>query len=135
MAAVKLFLVKTLNNKRLVHGVTGMYMVFTVFMSLMPLQAPDEPQSFLKQLFFNSLHIPGYSLMTFLWVNSFKRVNAKSLAYSAMICLLFGILMEYLQSFTAYRSADFGDIVRNALGIGIVIAIYVRVSTDNCRKS
>ncbi len=47
---------------------------------------------------------------------------------AALVATALGGLLEVLQSFTAYRSADLADFVADALGVGLVYLVLVRLA-------
>ncbi|MBF0331975.1 MAG: VanZ family protein [Candidatus Omnitrophica bacterium] len=106
------------------YFITGAYMIFVAYMSLIRLEAPGHHSSPPKQLFLNLLHIPGYALLTFLWINCLKDTDKRTLYLSAAISISYGAFMEYCQTFTGYRTFGWDDIARNALGALIVVAVY-----------
>ncbi|WP_243643713.1 VanZ family protein [Tenacibaculum sp. M341] len=59
-------------------------------------------------------HAFAYFTLTFLWLCSFK---SKFTLYIVLLCVLFGVLMEYLQgTITTYRTFDYADMLANTIG-------------------
>ena len=52
-------------------------------------------------------------------------LQQKQLAWLALGLLIFGIVIEALQSLTSYRSAELGDIAANATGILLGLPLYL----------
>ena len=108
----------------------ALYMIVLCFGSLAPAGSmPGDGTSLARQIFHNFLHIPAYAGLTYLWVSYLGpktgRVARKTLFISAGIAMAYGILMEYLQSFTPDRQMSLMDVGLNAIGVGIVVISHL----------
>ena len=81
-------------------------------------------------------HAPAYGLLTWLLTGGFRgygwpRRSALSMAMA--IALIFGIWMEILQGFIPGRVVDSGDVLVNAIGIGMaaLLIMWRGISADN----
>ena len=75
-------------------------------------------------------HFLAYSLLSWLWFYvfyfKFKWTKNKSLITTTIISVLFGIIIEVLQSIiTNTRVADNNDILANTLGVLLTIIIII----------
>lgn len=71
-------------------------------------------------------HFTAYAVMSFLFIRAFrpeKRSFGGTLAAVAGASL-FGVFVEFLQSFTSTRQADALDALANALGAALGAAVY-----------
>ncbi|RCU58897.1 hypothetical protein DU428_01275 [Oceanihabitans sediminis] len=71
-------------------------------------------------------HFIAYFFLSSLWfVVLFKRYKLpfyKSLLYSVVASILFGIIIEVLQAIlTDYRSADYMDVLANTIGVSTTV--------------
>ena len=67
-------------------------------------------------------HAPAYGLLTWLLTSGFRGYGWRrrsALLMAMAIALIFGIWMEILQGFIPGRVVDSGDIMVNAVGIGV----------------
>ena len=79
------------------------------------------------QLLFNLAHIPGFALLAFLWTEDLMLRDwskARRLATVAVAGLLVAAATEGLQMLVPGRYADLGDMLRNALGIVLGLAVH-----------
>jgi len=56
------------------------------------------------------------------WFAQIHRPQSTRLAIGVAFCLL-GVILEYLQALGGYRTFDYLDMARNALGVGIGLAL------------
>jgi VanZ family protein len=113
-----------MNKKYFYWTAVTVYMLFIAYMSLIRIDKPGEAPSLLKQAFFNFLHIPGYAFLTYLWVKCLGNKELKSLILAGLISVTYGTFIEFVQSFTSYRSASLTDVGSNALGSFTVAFFY-----------
>lgn len=81
------------------------------------------------QLVFNLAHVPGFALLAILWAEDLLARDwprARRLCVVAIAGLLVAAATESLQMLVPGRYADFGDMLRNALGIAIGLGIHRR---------
>ncbi|MBU2940069.1 VanZ family protein [Lacinutrix sp. C3R15] len=76
------------------------------------------------------LHFIAYSGLTLFWFltfsNNFKWAFNKALLLSAIVSVVFGIIIEILQGvLTETRVADNNDILANTLGVSLTIIILL----------
>ena len=84
-------------------------------------------------------HFLSYTILAFLWYHTFflkfKFKNSKALANTFLFCTVFGIIIEALQGmFTAYRAADFYDVVANTSGVLFIVLIITLKNTMAIKK-
>lgn len=87
---------------------------------------PNVGVSFADKIF----HFLVYSVLAFLWVNTFffkfKYKKTKAIIYAALFSIIFGIIIEVLQgSITASRHTDVYDAIANTLGVLIMVTILL----------
>ncbi len=75
-------------------------------------------------------HFLVYSVLAFLWVNTFffkfKYKKTKAIIYAALFSIIFGIIIEVLQgSVTASRHTDIYDAIANTLGVLFIVLILL----------
>jgi len=80
------------------------------------------------------LHFLAYFILMILWglfvfFSKQQNKNLKvSLIFTAILCVLFGVLMEVLQGLlTTYRSSDWYDIVANTSGTIFALFIFLLI--------
>ena len=78
---------------------------------------PIPPVSTRVQHFDKVEHLVGYAVLAAYAAMLFASRRALGLAAIGLIAL--GAIIEVLQSMTSWRSADGGDLVANALGVGL----------------
>jgi VanZ family protein len=100
-----------------------LFMMILLYGSLAPAPIPGEGKTMPWQVFHNSLHIPAYALLTYLWLLRFGNVTKKRLILAASIAIAYGILIEYLQSFTPGRTPSLMDVGLNTVGVAVVVLI------------
>lgn len=94
--------------------------ISTILLTLPGSTFPKE--DWLSKIWFDKwVHIGMFAIMTFLWSwalnKSDKDDQAKLFVKVAIICLIYGIAMEFVQKyFIINRSFDIGDIVADAVG-------------------
>ena len=65
-------------------------------------------------------HAIAYFFMALSWFYAFQKKKLRSLKemYIVILCILYGILMEFLQwGVTSYRTASYLDVLANSLGV------------------
>ncbi|WP_052143696.1 VanZ family protein [Wocania ichthyoenteri] len=87
---------------------------------------PDVGISFADKIF----HFLVYSVLAFLWVNTFffkfKYKKTKAIIYAALFSIIFGIIIEVLQgSVTASRHTDVYDAIANTLGVLFMVLLLL----------
>ena len=81
----------------------------------------------------------AYSALTWFWFqvfySKFKWSFNKGLLVSAIVSVIFGILIEAMQSmFTNTRVADNNDILANTLGVSLTIIILLLLKKSLVKK-
>ena len=110
--------------------ITIVYMVLLLLVSLKPAAETMGPPSGLKQAAHNFLHVPAYAILVFLLFNcrlpalrrfgggpALRRFGGGGLT-CFIIAVIYGALMEHLQSFSPGRLPSVLDIILNTLGAG-----------------
>lgn len=92
---------------------------------------PDIPSvSFLDKIYFDKwVHAGLFGGMTFLFAYPFIKnftATKKLLIYVAIVCALYGVIMEYVQKYIAFeRDFDYFDMVAD--GVGCIIAYFIAI--------
>jgi hypothetical protein len=68
-------------------------------------------------------HMTEYALLTALWAWALHPLTRLNLAIAATIAILYAISDEYHQTFVTGRSGTVRDVIVDALGVGIAIAL------------
>lgn len=79
------------------------------------------------QLLFNLAHVPGFALLALVWAEDLLTRDwsaGKRLATVAVVGLLGAAATEGLQMLVPGRYADLGDMLRNALGLALGLAVH-----------
>lgn len=76
-------------------------------------------------------HFLGFAVLAFLCLRAYPQRAAAMLAG----LLLYGGLIEVLQSFTAYRSAEWGDLLADAIGIAGGLLMHRAMASHNRNRS
>ena len=103
------------------------YSLALATVSLIQLKSlPNVGISFADKIF----HFLAYSMLAFLWFNTFffhfKTRTTKAIVYSTLFSIIFGIILEVLQgSVTAYRSSNVYDALANTLGVLFTMIIIL----------
>lgn len=84
-------------------------------------------------------HVAAFAVLTVLThlvLRPRSRPGVGSLAAAAAAAFLFGVFVEWVQTFLPYRSGQARDLLSNALGIGIgvVFALLVNWARTRSRK-
>jgi VanZ family protein len=101
---------------------------FIITTVLLVLPGPDIPSvGFLDIIYFDKwVHAGLFGGMTFLFsLPFFWKLNAtkKLLIYIAIVCVLYGVAMEYVQKYIAFeRDFDYFDMVAD--GVGCIIGYF-----------
>jgi len=84
-------------------------------------------------------HFIAYSVLTWFWFKAlyhkFSYTFNKALAIAAILSIIFGIIIELLQSMiTSTRVAESNDILANTLGVGLTITILLLLKKADIKK-
>ena len=92
------------------------FVVLVIYLSLTPspIVAPDVGG-------FKSGHIVAYAWLTLWFAQVYPRVRTR-LAFAFAFALM-GVALEYLQGMTSYRTFAYSDMVDNAIGVSIGLAL------------
>lgn len=121
-----------LKNKALLLSI--LYTIALTTLSLIKLDLDDVEEvipSFSDKIF----HFLAYFIFTWLWFNAFFYKfhfnKIKSISFSVLISIMFGIIIEVLQHLiTTTRGFDILDIFANILGViisAILINNYIKI--------
>lgn len=70
-------------------------------------------------------HFIAYFVLTFFWLLASFKLKSIKKTHVALLCLLFGIIIEVLQSeMTSYRSCEYLDMVANLVGVLVGLLIF-----------
>jgi VanZ family protein len=100
-------------------------MLSTILLTLPGTKLPKE--DWLDKIWFDKwVHIGMFAVMTWLWCWGIIRRSKKIFYVIAVVCLLYGIIMEFVQHWMIdNRSFDGGDIIADAAGcmIGLLFSL------------
>ena len=123
-----------MSNRYIIFAI--IYTIFIASVSSLPkssLPGNDlllsDSGSLMAQTISNLMHIPEYSLLTFLWLKAYRnkkgaKISNRNLALILFFLLLFAVSDEVHQSFVPGRSASFMDAGLDLLGILSGLWIY-----------
>ncbi len=102
-------------------GVALAYMAAMLFLSSLP---GREVARFGLSLFLLNLgHVPLFAGLAWVTLSAFVGPTRGRVILTAAICLLFAVLDEWHQSFVPGRVAALGDVMADAAGIALGIAL------------
>lgn len=112
------------------------WVIITTVLLVMP--GPDIPSvSFLDKIYFDKwVHAGLFGGMIFLFAYPFIKnftATKRLLIYVAIVCTLYGVIMEYVQKYFAFeRDFDYFDMVADAVGciIGYFVALALKGKLD-----
>jgi len=122
--------------KKKALAISIIYTLAISYASLVKLNnVPDIGVSFGDKIF----HFIAYSLLAFLWYSSFlynfRYKEKKAIIYSAVISIIFGIIIEVLQDvLTVYRSMDIYDVFANSSGVLLTVVVLVLKKNIHVKK-
>ncbi len=107
------------------------WFIFTTILLIIP--GSDLPKNpFLAMIYFDKwVHIGLFGILNFLCIWGLMKRNVfsrKIFIYSTLICIFYGIGMEFIQKFFASeRSFDATDILADIAGtlVGLFVGLYV----------
>ena len=69
-------------------------------------------------------HAIAYSVLSFLWIVAFRKSKRKIIPILG--CISLGILLEFLQAQTGYRTFEVNDMLANTFGVltGMVFSMF-----------
>jgi predicted membrane channel-forming protein YqfA (hemolysin III family) len=125
-----------LNLPLIVRSTTfGAYCVGILVMGVIksgsvPVMSFRNSDKVLHAVVFGGLAILTYRLSSLLWPTV---VRSKHACLAAFWSVILGTLLEVLQSFTTYRTADFLDLLADTLGaiLFVVVAVFFRLERPN----
>ena len=123
--------------KKYLLSLSILYTLALTFVSLMRLkELPDIGISYGDKIF----HFLTYAILAFLWAKTFDfKFNIereKAIIISAILSIIFGIIIEVLQgSFTVTRQTDAMDVLANTLGVLIIAIILLFKKESNTLKN
>ena len=119
---------------------TGLYIGWVIVIALLTL-VPGKALPQIDWNFFSLdklIHFTIFSIMTFLGIASFKSSLGQArviipILVSLLIAILYGALLEYLQSFIPDREFDFADLIANIGGsiAGVILFLFSGTKTYN----
>lgn len=88
------------------------YLAVVMFLATYPMQAPIATPSD------KTNHALAFVLFSILFILSFRRAHP---IFAFLFGLGYGVLIEIVQSFLPYRSAEMGDILADTVGLAVGI--------------
>jgi len=112
----------------------AVYLAVLFWAGLIPLKSLPGPDFELADKVWHALAFGGLAgLVSRVFVH-FGRSATFSAQSSSLIAVALGGLLEVLQSFTAYRSADWADFLADAVGValayGVLRALHAAAATE-----
>ena len=104
------------------------YMLLIFALSLKPVWQ-DHPDSWIREMLHNLMHVPAYALMAFFVYLAWSGEGQRRWG-SVLIPFIYGVLLEVLQGFVPGRYPSWLDIVLNALGIITAVWLVQRFKLD-----
>jgi len=112
----------------LIHSINLFYTLTIGVLSLVHLNDVPKLNTGFDDKIVHFILYAGLCLTWFLSLHILK--NKSSLFFACLVSILFGIIIEYLQSIvTNYRSTELFDILANCLGI-FTMAIIIHANKD-----
>jgi len=71
------------------------------------------------------LHLISYVVLSFLWFTAF--IKSKKIILVFISCIAYGVLLEFLQAQTGYRTYEYADMLANSLGVLIGYLIFSKL--------
>lgn len=100
-----------------------LFLIFLITLNVIPLGKADSSLSSSKIALFRLDYIVHYAIfLSFAWLFSFSRIwhfrffKSNELLYYCLMVLVSGVLMEYLQLLTPWRTFNPLDLLANTLG-------------------
>lgn len=107
---------RPLRYQRLWHALGAGFVLLVVYLSLArPPRDMDMPGAF------DYGHIVAYFWLM-IWFAQIHRTRARRWLFAAAFGAL-GIMLEFIQGLTGYRQFDYGDMIRNFVGVGLGLAL------------
>jgi VanZ family protein len=98
---------------RILWWVLGLLMLaFVLVLCLVPLNLPPSAPVYNDKV----LHVFTFTVLA-VWFGALQAATVNKRLLLAALLLFFGVMIEILQSFTAYRSAEFADFVADFGGV------------------
>ena len=91
-------------------------MVAIAYMSLRP-TVEGVHVNYAKQVFNNFLHIPTYGLLAYFILHCCYSLKIKTYFLAAMLTIVYGVFIEFCQSFIPGRFSSLTDIFLNTIGV------------------
>ena len=84
-----------------------------------------RPHSAIEEMLHNALHVPGYALLTFVLIHTFKAFNRQRMGlWVFLISVGYGGLIEVLQGLIPGRTPSLGDESLNILGTILALIFF-----------
>ncbi len=97
------------------YGIGFSMLAFVTVLSLMPVSDGVDVNDKLIHLFVYACLSSWFSLIV---------KSGRSLIWVSIGLIIFGLLIEFLQGLTEYRSAELADAIANSIGVLIGLGIY-----------
>ena len=122
--------------KKYILSITILYSIGIALVSLIRIgDVPDYVPSFTDKVF----HFLVYAVLTLFWyltfIFKFKRKKSGSIIYAALISIVFGTIIEVLQSIlTETRITDMNDLFANVSGVILTVGILILKNNLEVKK-
>jgi glycopeptide antibiotics resistance protein len=135
------FLADMIVSRRLSVVVPVAYMALILIGASVPADGDTEPHLLefllLPPTLQNLLHIPVYGLLAFLWrwcLNAHMEARrATIIAFLITVC--FGVFQEWVQSLVPGRFGSVNDVIFDAIGAGLGLWLFYRLTRGTGRSS
>jgi VanZ like family len=102
---------------------TGLFCVNTL--------SPDSQEKiagvYLNRYVQDSLHIPLFAVLMFLWINAFEQIKGikeKVVIYAFLICMAYTFFEEVVQTMIPGRYGSLSDVALNMVGCWVGMKLY-----------
>ncbi len=120
-------------NAACLISAVSLYTAALTAASLMPVGGDSALASTATRRFINnSLHLPAYALLAWLWTAQLRAVmrnssRGRTMFAACFAAVCFGTCMEIAQHFVPGRGAELRDFLTNSLGVGVAaLLMWIR---------
>ena len=102
-------------------------LLYTIALAVLSLLSSDDLPEVEVEYADKIAHAIAYALLSFLWYLSLKSFKiSKALLISALIAIIYGIILEVLQgTLTVGRTLDMYDVLANCIGVVFISSILI----------
>ncbi len=110
-------------------AVSVIYTMALAGVLLMPTH-PDPYGSWWRAMINNAMHVPLFLGLTFLWLETVNadRMKKYMIPTVFVLVMIFGVLLEFCQSFAPGRMPSASDVILNSCGSVLGILVFLRTA-------